>query len=166
MSYPRPTTASGLSWGVKRTFRRYIQGDPSGSVWPTGGAEFDERAFMATWPLVDHRDGPSDGFTLFFQGRIRFTAHFGMLDLALTDPTLELAPSRGTGPRTAAIRVSGVAEPILKLRPERVERTDLREVWVASEANLTPSGSALFGGSYPPGQPMDPLIFVIAAPHE
>jgi len=152
-----PTATSWLSrvtalrWTVKDSFVRYVQGS-GGSVTVVAPASVLDTGI--TFPASGERGG-----LYRFAGGIVFSAHGGMLAVAIAEPAIADA-----GPdfvlSVADVRAphsDDARRPIATLRLDSLEDT---------EATMTPSltiaGSATFGMTYPEGFDMDPLTVTLA----
>lgn len=149
-----------LTWGVKQSFRNYVEA--------TGGRiEASQGAQRAPDGAFTFAAAPGEGLTLdaagkpngraCFKGEVSFEAHGGMLSVQLADPTVEIGSSGG---------VLSVADLGTGGRVE-VARLDLAESSeVAGElvipAALTPEGSQWLGDHYPIMTALDPLRLAIA----
>ena len=85
-----------LSWGVKQSFRSYVEAT-GGVIEAGGGAERTEDGgfTFAPAPGGDLRldaDGKLEGRGT-FTGELKFEAHGGMLSVFLADPIVEVGPS-------------------------------------------------------------------------
>ena len=142
-----------LTWGVKQSFRSYVEmsggtttADDGASA--TEGGEFAFEAAPVSDLAVD-ADGAVSG-TGRFRGRVTFQAHGGMLKVTLTDPWLE---------QTADGLILTIAEtatrrtPIAKLGvAQRIEDGALE-----FPAAITLDGMMIIGDHYPPGTALDPV---------
>jgi hypothetical protein len=151
--------AHGMYWGVRDSFVQYVRGNPDGQLFGEDGVETDGEG-MFRFPL--RRAERSDrGWRLGFGGQVRFTAHFGMLDVALTRPSVELGPDGGT------LRVCdrhGADIVIATLDP--VDPVDLEGGWLVFppiRTCLTAHGVAVFGDVYPEGTEFDALRIAVPA---
>ena len=157
-SAPGTPGDSGLSWRVLGRFVDYVRSS-GGSIVATGGAIVDATG-MPSWPLEDGRLDARGAGRLRFGGEVRFSAHFGALDVAVTDPELEV----------------GGSSAVLRIRTARAAAADLvlaRSTWrevggpegvrvfVGEDVLLAPEAVPLFGGVYPERLALDP--FVVAA---
>lgn len=89
-------TVKTLTWGVKQSFRAYVEG-AGGTIEAGAGAQrtadggFTFDAAPDSSLTVD-ADGKLAGRGLFL-GEVQFAAHGGMLKVALVDPILEITDS-------------------------------------------------------------------------
>lgn len=149
-----------LQWGVKQSFRGYVEG-AGGSITVGGGAErAPDGGFI--FPIEESAisrgaDGKPVGRAT-FQGEVTFKAHGGMLSVFLAEPILEFAGDEG---------VLTVADtPSRKYRTE-VARMDLTSM-TQDEAGLLilPTTLAMhgiqwLGDHYTLRTPLDPATLVL-----
>ena len=149
--------AAGLSWGLKQSFRAYVEA--AGGAIETGeGAErAADGAF--TFPAAAGEGlklgagGKPEGVGRFV-GEVRCEAHGGMLKIFLADPSVEI------GPAGAVIAVADT-----RARDRRVElaQLDLAAATIADDgawvipAKLSGDGWQVLGDHYPPSTPLDPV---------
>ncbi|MCK6066059.1 MULTISPECIES: HtaA domain-containing protein [Microbacterium] len=160
---PPPADASGvvpgLYWGVRDSFLRYVLGNPDGQLYGDDGVETDGDG-MFRFPLRTlERSGPS--WRIGFGGEVRFAAHFGMLDVALRHPVVELDESGGLlsvdGPNGASL-------PIVRL--EWAAPVLIEGRWVVFpplSTTLTEEGVAVFGDVYAAGTAFDDIRVALPA---
>jgi hypothetical protein len=146
-----------LEWGVKQSFRNYVEA--AGGVIEIGdGVErAADGAFVfaaapgegLTWSVGDRPEGLGR-----FVGEVRFEAHGGMLKVFLADPQVEISDS------VAAITVADSPA-----RDRRVELA-LLDLGAAEPAGgggwiiptrLSRDGWQVLGDNYPPMTPLDPV---------
>jgi hypothetical protein len=152
-----------LSWGVKQSFRSYVEGS-GGAIEATMGAERDAdggfRFPAAPGAQVTLDDegrprGRSD-----FVGEVRFEAHGGMLSVSLADPSLEI------GPAGAFLTVAD--------SPDRIRRVPLAKLDLAAmsraddgalviPASMSMEGWQVLGDHYLPMTPLDPVRLLLSA---
>lgn len=153
----QPVLVTALSWGVKQSFRNYVEA--------TGGAiETREGAERSADGGFTFAAAPGDGVTLdadgrpegsgTFLGEVRFDAHGGMLSVRLSDPALEIGPSGA---------VLTVADGAARNRRVEIARLDLTAITsgesgeIVIPAALTLDGSQVLGDHYPPKTALDPV---------
>ncbi|MDF2901403.1 MAG: cell wall anchor protein [Phenylobacterium sp.] len=152
-----PVRLTTLSWGVKQSFRGYVEA--TGGVIETGaGAERDVDGgfiFVAA---------PGEGLTLGddgrpqgqarFTGEVRFEAHGGMLKVCLADPILDIGP---TGAALTAFDTPARTHrmEIAKLDLAAITQGDAGELVIP--ASLAMDGIQVLGDHYPLGAPLDPV---------
>ena len=140
-----------LTWGVKQSFRSYVEMSGGSTTAEDGAAAMPDGAFAFEaapgGDLAVGADGAVTG-TGRFRGRVIFQAHGGMLKVTLTDPWLE---------QTADGLVLTIAEtatrrtPIAKLGA--AQRTE--DGTLVFPAAITLDGMMIIGDHYPPGTVMD-----------
>ena len=82
----------GLTWGIKRSFVRYVSFLPDVSVSIANGAEATNGSFFTFAPNGGELD-PHTGFgTLHFKGEVHMSGHGGMMQLRIVDPWITLTP--------------------------------------------------------------------------
>jgi hypothetical protein len=145
-----------LTWGVKQSFRAYVEG--AGGVIETGDgatrAEDGGFCFAAAPAngLTLDADGRLEGIGG-FAGEVRFEAHGGMLKVFLADPTVEI------GPAGASITVAD--------SPARDRRVELALLDLAAATRdggalviptkLSRDGWRVLSDHYAPMTPLDPV---------
>jgi hypothetical protein len=151
-----------LTWGLKQSFRAYVEA--AGGVIETGaGAERDaDGAFVfqaaAGEGLTLGADGKPTGDG-WFVGEVRCEAHGGMLKVFLADPSVEI------GPAGAVVSVADTQG-----RDRRVELAvlDLAAATIAEDgvwaipAKLSRDGWQVLGDHYPQSTPLDPVRVKLA----
>ena len=154
--------AATLSWGIKQSFRAYVEG--------AGGAiETGEGAQRSADGSFTFSAAPGEGLRLGgdgkpqgvgrFVGEVRCEAHGGMLKVFLADPSVEI------GPAGAIVAVADT-----RARDRRVElaQLDLDTATVADDgewvipAKLSRDGWQVLGDHYPPSTPLDPVRLKLA----
>ncbi len=147
-----------LMWGVKQSFRSYVEMS-GGTVTTTDGAQATEDGAFAFDAAPDSdltidAAGSIRGIGR-FRGRVTFQAHGGMLSITLTDPWLE---------ETADGLVLTIAE--TPTRRSAIARLDMGAARRAEDggveypAVITLDGMMIIGDHYPPGTVMDPVRVV------
>lgn len=153
---PAGLPAAGLSWSLLGRFADYVRG--SGGSIVAGDGAIVESSGMASWPLADASGFDGEAGILRFAGVVRFTAHFGALDLALRDPVLEVADGRAG---LAVLGGDGVPQPFASSGWRAVGSIPGRRAWVGEGVTLDARATVHFGGVYAPGTPLDPLVVVL-----
>jgi hypothetical protein len=155
--------AATLIWGVKQSFRDYVEGS-GGEIQAGMGATRDEAgAFIfpaapGEAGLTLDADGALQG-RAGFAGEASFQAHGGMLSVFLADPSLEV------GPAEAFLTVAD--------GPERTRRLPLAKLNLAAMTRdadgdliiptvMSKDGWQVLGDHYLPMTPLDPLRVKLA----
>jgi hypothetical protein len=154
--------AAKLSWGLKQSFRNYVEG-AGGAIATAAGAERDaDGAFIfAAAPgegLTLGADGKPEGVGRFL-GEIQCEAHGGLLKVFLADPSVEV------GQAGAVLVVADT-----RARDRRVELAllDLAAATMADDgefvipAKLSRDGWRVLGDHYLPSTPLDPVRLKLA----
>ncbi len=150
-----PVTA--LHWGVKQSFRAYVE-TVGGVIETADGAErgADGAFTFAAAPdstLTLAADGTPEGRGKFL-GEVRFQAHGGMLKVCLADPILEIS---GSG---ASLTVADSSARTYRLEIAQLDLTATtsgESGEIAIPAALTIEGMQLLGDHYPPRTVLDPV---------
>jgi hypothetical protein len=160
VSETRQPLQAALSWGVKQSFRGYVEG--AGGVIETGaGAErtADGGFSFAAEPgggLRLDADGKPEGQAKFL-GEVSFKAHGGMLSVFLVDPMIEITPAGA---------VLTVADHPARDRRLEAARLDLAAMSVGEAGEIVlPAALMMFGcqwlgDHYPAGTALDPVRLV------
>lgn len=144
-----------LSWGVKQSFRGYIEA-AGGTVAVGGGAErAPDGAFLfpqgPEGALTRDAEGRLQGVGR-FQGEVSFNAHGGMLSVVLVDPWVE-ATEAGLILSVAA----GPARRVTFAKLDAAVMTTEGDGTIAIPAAITLDGMFILGDHYPPGTVLDPV---------
>ncbi|WP_309606222.1 HtaA domain-containing protein [Phenylobacterium sp.] len=154
-----------LSWGVKQSFRSYVEA-AGGTVATTGGAERapDGGFLFPEGPqstLAQGADGRLRGAGR-FQGEVSFNAHGGMLSVVLVDPWIE-ASEAGLILTVADSPAATRRLPFAKLDANAMTTEALTTGALTTSGGLvlpaaiTLDGMFLLGDHYPPGTVLDPV---------
>ena len=140
-----------LTWGVKQSFRSYVEMSGGEITAAEGAAATPDGAFAFEaapgGDLAVDAAGKVSG-TARFRGRLVFQAHGGMLKVTLTDPWLEPAPE-------------GL---VLSIAETPIRRTAIAKLGAAQRtedgalqfpAAITLDGMMIIGDHYPPGTALD-----------
>lgn len=144
-----------LTWGVKASFRNYVEA-AEGSITPDDGAtRTDDGAFVFTalpgGDLTIAADGSATG-SMRFQGKITFEAHGGMLNSTLSELGLEVTDE-------------GLVLTVLDA-PMNQDRCAVATLTPAEDgpdgattfrAEITMDGMYQIADNYPPGTELDPV---------
>ena len=141
-----------LEWGVKASFVGYISSLADGrieaadGVWQAGNA--------LAFPVHPEIDVPDN--EIWFNGRVSFSGHGGMMKLDLIQPRIE-----NTDDKIFLTIAAG---------EDRVAIAELTETSVANamglvktrfSAVLTEAGSKMFNGQYPAGQQLEEVTVIL-----
>ena len=159
-----------LCWGVKQSFRGYVEA-AGGTVATTRGAERapDGGFLFPEGPgstLAQGADGRLRGAGR-FQGEVSFSAHGGMLSVVLVDPWIEaseaglilsVADSPAATRRLPFAKLVAVAMSTEALTTGALTTSALpTSGGLVLPAAITLDGMFLLGDHYPPGTVLDPV---------
>lgn len=145
---------TALVWGVKESFRGYVQA-VGGTMAAADGATLSETGEFEFQAAADSTlalgaDGVLTGVGR-FSGMAQFEAHGGMLSVHLGDPVVEIGPEGGSltldDPRTGRVEIAKL---------NLAGGTDEGGWWVIPTA-LAMHGSYALGGHYAAMTPIDPV---------
>ena len=146
---------SQLTWGVKASFRGYVEAAGGSITLDDGAARADDGAFVfAAEPggdLVIAPDGSATG-AMRFKGTVTFDAHGGMLKSKLTELGIE-ATEEGLMVTVLEAPMNQGRCAIAKLGD--VEVGDDGAITMGSE--ITMDGMYQISDNYPPGTPLDSI---------
>lgn len=167
---PCQVTGGTLTWGVKESFRSYISGSIANGSWDAkDGASYTTPNFQWSNATGDVDLGTGTG-SVSFAGTVHFTGHDGVLDLTLTNPTIEfegdgkaslLLDARSTdasGKLTIDAKQEWVGD-LTAPFPPAVEGETLK--FDKMKSVLTNSGAKAFAGFYEPGAELDPVTLAL-----
>jgi hypothetical protein len=170
---PRPVTSGTVTWGVKASFRTYVEGSIAhGTITVSDGAVRNADGTFS-FPVTGGTSSPS-GTTVKLGGSVRFVGHDGpptcateyspCLDLTVAKPRLVVTGS------TAVLRADLTSKNETSHQVERFTDVELATVSVdglstsggalsgsALGATLTAAGAKAFAGFYAEGTALDPL---------
>lgn len=146
---------SKLTWGVKASFRGYVEA-VEGSIKVDDGATRTEDgaivfAALPGGDLKIEADGSASG-SMRFEGTVNFQAHGGMLNSTLTELALETT-DEGLMLTVLEAPMNQSRCAIAKLGA--VESDDENAITLSSE--ITMDGMYQIADNYPPGTPLDPV---------
>jgi hypothetical protein len=154
--------AARLSWGLKQSFRAYVEG-AGGSIETGEGVERSADGAFVFPPAPGEglelgMDGKPQGVGRFV-GEVRCEAHGGMLKVFLADPSVEIGPAGA---------VLTVADTPARDRRVELAQLDLAAATVGDDgelvipAKLSRDGWQVLGDHYPPSTPLDPVRLKLA----
>lgn len=145
-----------LSWGVKASFRSYVEAAGGSIDLSDGATRAEDGSFVfSAVPGGDLKiasDGSATG-AMRFQGKITFDAHGGMLKATLTELGLEVG--------TDGLVLTALEAP---LNRDRCAIAKLAVVEIGPDdaislgAQITLDGTYQIADNYPPGTELDPLL--------
>ncbi|NLA66106.1 MAG: hypothetical protein GX862_09355 [Leucobacter sp.] len=162
-------TGGDLEWGVRESFRSYISGLAGGSWDVADGATYETPLFG--WHNATGEIDANTGEGLIsFTGMIHFDGHEGVLNMNLSNPTLELK-SDGTA-RLLVDTKSNDPDGNLKLDEQQATFAKIEGIdafdpatgqhgFTDASAVLTSEGATAFGGFYASGEDLDPITLSV-----
>jgi hypothetical protein len=151
-----------LSWGLKQSFRAYVEA-AGGAIETAAGAQ---RTADGAFTFVA---APGEGLKLGadgkprgvgrFVGEVRCEAHGGMLKVFLADPSVEIGPEGA---------VLAVADTPARDRRVQLAQLDLAAATTSDDgelvipAKISRDGWQVLGDHYPPSTPLDPVRLKLA----
>lgn len=147
-----------LSWGVKQSFRGYMEA-AGGTVAVDGGAERapDGTFLFPQGPqstLARGADGRLTGAGR-FAGQVSFNAHGGMLNVVLAEPGVE-----ATDAGLVLTVADGPARRVVFAKLDAAAMETEADGTLALPAAITLDGMFILGDHYPPGTVLDPVRVV------
>ncbi len=156
----RAVTGGSLEWGLKESFRSYVQG-------PIANGTFSGGSFAASGGAFNVVDGGIGRAN--FSGAISASGHGGLLNFQLSSPSVQIT-GPGTGvlfahvsstSTTGAAAVNGVvAFANLSFSGPAISGSTLSVS--GASATLTGAGAQAFAGFYPAGTALDPVSFSVS----
>ena len=144
-----------LTWGVKESFRRYVEAAEGSITASDGATRNDEGCFVFEarpgGDLAIAADGSATG-AMRFQGAVTFEAHGGMLKTTLSDLAVE------AGEDGLALTAPHA---LLKANRCEIAKLSVREAAsdeaVLLSCEMTLDGTYQIADNYPPGTELDPV---------
>lgn len=152
-----------MSWGVKDSFRTYVQGGVAKGGWSTsGGAVYNSGAFVFSGSDGAVDPESSQG-SISYGGSVNFTGHGGVLDLTLADPEIQFSGNSGS-------LIANVTSNDTEGNPRSFGRITVADLSVSASvsndvidgnagATLTAAGSDALGDFYEAGTATAPVTF-------
>jgi hypothetical protein len=156
-----------LTWGVKESFRAYLSGSIANGEWSTSG--------NVTYHTPDFTIAGSEGWispdgangSLQANGGIRFIGHGGILDQTLSAPSVWIAGET----LTLVFDIAGDTQEGVSIQQEQVRFVSGQVqpqidpetgVWsITDEGMVLTSEGAYAFGTYPAGEPFDPVTLEV-----
>lgn len=158
-------TDGGFDWGFKESFRAYLSGSIANGEWSTdGGIGYETPAFTSEALAGEVALAPLAG-QLAVDGSMRFTGHEGILDTTVSNLRVELIDAdrleltvdlRGTTQEFVEVDTADVLFATGDLTAAEWSAGDDVLLIAGIPLTLTAQGADAFG-TYPEGEPLDPL---------
>lgn len=161
-SAKEPAVRPGLSWGVKRSFTRYIDSMPDGRRGAGYGAtEAGDGVYFFELDDASGYDLALCEGVIKYRGDLRYKGHGGLLFVMVVDPWIEF---RGVTAVLTAIDAEHWPNrerriELATLTPAGCAASRLPRGWGQWDAGLTPAGVEVFNGVYAVGEPLEPVRF-------
>lgn len=150
---------TGLIWGLKESFRNYVEAT-GGAITTENGAERSADGSITFTPAT------GDALTLdaagkphgqgSFAGKVTFKSHGGMLSIEIADPIVEIGDD---GARlTVAVEGGSDRMEIAKLDLAEMSTREANEILIP--AALSMDAYHLLDGQYTPGTALDPVRLI------
>ena len=152
-----------MGWGVKDSFRTYIQGGVAKGGWTTsGGAVYNSGAFVFSGN-EGAVDPTSPQGSISYGGSVDFTGHGGVLDLNIANPEIQFSGNSGS-------LIADVTSNDAEGNARNFGRITVADLTVNASASgdvidgnagatLTAAGSEALADFYPAGTAMAPVTF-------
>lgn len=164
-------TEGGFDWGFKESFRAYLSGSIANGEWATDGDLGYVTPVFTTDALAGSVALDPLAGSLTVDGALRFTGHEGILDTTISNIRLEIVD---TSRVELTVDVRGTTQEFVEVDTVDVlfATGDITAAeWSAGEdglliagipLSLTAEGADAFG-TYPAGEPLDPLDLRLTA---
>lgn len=168
----RSVTAATMDWGVRESFRKYIEtGVAKGTISTSGGTTRSGSTFQ--FPFESAAISSADSGQINFTGEVHFTGHNGALDMSLRNPIVVVNGTQGElrvdytsrkyegMEKTGAIR-EGRQEVLATIALTHAPDFTAPQTTLSGTATLTASGANIFGGFYEVGEALDPISITLS----
>jgi len=146
-----------LRWGIKASFLGYVARMPDGRAYLGSGAAVNDRNEML-FPLDE--EASEDG-TFAFGGDVRFSGHFGMLFVQISEPRIVVREGEAEMTVVDPESEDGKRVRLVTFALTGPSAEDDLERWEAADVRLTEEGVALFGEVYQAGEQFAPLTVTV-----
>lgn len=154
--------ARGLVWGVRESFLAYLTTSPgSQAELDPGSASIPGGQFSFEWDGADEFDLTQPRGVARYRGGVRFTAHFGLLSVAISNPWVHLDGDRGTLSVDGSASTGGSRIALVSFATSTPEQVESGMLWRDCPTALLGEGAMLFNGVYSAGEVFDPLSFAV-----
>ncbi|GAA3884310.1 hypothetical protein GCM10022381_28120 [Leifsonia kafniensis] len=159
-----PELAPGLTWGLKRSFIRYL------SSLPDGAHALGEGASLAYSSIFHFELGdgstydPSTGRgVLKFRGQVQLSGHYNMMFVLIADPWVEFTDDGVVLTVVDSLTWPDRQQRIVLAELDRVEPETAPAglLWQDVPARLSARGVFVFNEQYGQGEEMDPVFILL-----
>ena len=160
---PDPEVAKGgLKWGVKESFRTYVEGGAGGTITMLGAAKRSGDVFefpQITGGSWNTKTGTGD---VRYAGGVGFSGHNGGLALTLADPQITVESATRA---VLSAKLDNTLVRLVDIDLSKAKRTedDGTVTWTGAPSALRADAVDHFLGFYPAGSEMDPVTFTVGA---
>jgi hypothetical protein len=155
--------AAMLSWGLKQSFRAYVEAAGGTIQTGEGAARAADGGFIFSASAGDVLklgiDGRPEGVGR-FAGEVRCEAHGGMLKVFLADPSVEIGPAGAF----IAVADTPAGDQRVELAQLDLAAATVEDGEIVIPAKLSRDGWKVLGDHYPPGTPLDPVRLRLQRP--
>ncbi|WP_175935370.1 HtaA domain-containing protein [Corynebacterium sp. Marseille-P4321] len=163
----RTVTSGTMDWGVRESFRKYIEtGVAKGTITTGGGATRPGGAF--SFPVESSAITSASVGQLNFKGEVNFTGHNGALDITFKNPILvvnntqaelrvDYASRKYEGVNATGAMRTGQQEVLATVALSSAPNFAAAQTTLSGAVTLTSSGAEIFGGFYETGEELDPI---------
>lgn len=169
-----PITGAVLDWGIKASFRSYVEGAIAhGSITTSGGASRNADGTFRFTGGTGSFDDQGNLTRIAFDGAVGFDGHDGQLDLDVTDVRVDLNGDQSVlrADLTSKDMTSGavtaypdVVLAVLDAEAGTYAADAGTSTWSGIPARLTAAGAPAFSGFYAAGAEFDPVALSYAGP--
>lgn len=140
-----------LQWGIKDSLLGYLRGIEDGLIEADFPAAFEGNLFtFSEDSAASNFDAETATGTLQFQGTAKLSGHWGMMNIVLKNPLIELQNGAGT----LLVAQGGILTPETFVPFVKLERIGDNHEY---RTILTPEGRLVLGEQYQVGQELNPL---------
>jgi hypothetical protein len=155
-------TKGGLKWGVKESFRTYVEGGAGGTITMLGAAKRSGGVFefpQITGGSWNTKTGTGD---VRYAGGVGFSGHNGGLALTLADPQITVESATRA---VLSAKLDNTLVRLVDIDLSKAKRTedDGTVTWTGAPSALRADAVDHFLGFYPAGSEMDPVTFTVGA---
>jgi hypothetical protein len=153
---------AGLTWGIKKSFMRYLSAIEDIAIGLHGGAVMLDLGALNFEYKSSTVDPATMNGTFDFAGSGELSAHGGMLSVTLSNPRVTVTGDEAilSIEKTAGDPNSRLA--LCTMTGGSYESFGSDLLWSSDRVSLAPEGVSVFGGQYATGQQLDPIYLRIA----
>lgn len=155
-------TSGSLNWGLRSSFTSYVRGSIAKGGWDLAGASWNGSSFNFPATGGVYNTATRTG-TLYYSGSVHFHGHDGILDLNISNPTIEISGDTGylylsvTGSDMQGNKINIGRVHFANITFNGVYAGDGSLSFEGASASLTAEGAKAFAGFYSAGEALDAL---------